>query len=46
VKTLNKLLDEVVKWGTAIRGVRIGAEEENSEGLAAHSQEEQRPQIH
>lgn len=46
VKTLNKLLDEVVSWGTAIRGVRVGVEEENSEGLAGHSQEEQRPQIH
>jgi NAD(P)H-dependent FMN reductase len=46
VKTLNKTIDEVISWGTAMRGVRLEEEESNSEGLAGKFNEDQRPSVH
>lgn len=47
VKVLNKMIDEVISWGTAIRNIRLNIEEENSEGYAGKiPSEEQRPSVH
>jgi len=46
VKTLNKIIDEVISWGTALQTIRLDVEEENSEGLAGKTTEEHRPSVH
>lgn len=47
VKTLNKIIDEILLWGTALKNVRQESEEQNSEGFAGSSQEQhQAPSVH
>ena len=40
VKTLNKIIDDIILWGTALKNVRLETEEQNSEGFAGKPQEQ------